>query len=312
MPPGLQPPPADLVARDVAAALAEDIGPGDLTAALIPAQARAHAVVISREAAVLAGAPWFEAVFHALDPAIEVDWLAHDGAPVEAGQTLCTLAGPARALLSGERSALNFLQTLSGVARETRRYVDAVAGTRARILDTRKTLPGLRQALKYAVRCGGGGNHRFGLFDGILIKENHIAAAGGIAPALEAAFRLSPTGVFVQIEVESLAQLEEALAVGARLVLLDNFDLDGLRAAVALNAGRAELEASGGVDLERVRAIAETGVDRISVGGLTKNVRAVDLSMRFADGSRLDSRCPPSHDALLLTHSEISERDFQA
>ncbi|HNA30709.1 MAG TPA: carboxylating nicotinate-nucleotide diphosphorylase, partial [Thiobacillaceae bacterium] len=194
---------------------------------------------------------------------------------------LCALSGPARALLTAERPALNFLQTLSAVATETRRYVDAIAGTRAKIHDTRKTLPGLRLALKYAVKCGGGENQRIGLYDGILIKENHIAAAGGIAPALAAAFRLAGAGVSVQIEVETLDQLEEALQAGATLILLDNFDLEGMREAVRLAAGRAALEASGGVTLDSVRAIAETGVDRISVGGLTKSVRAVDLSMRF-------------------------------
>lgn len=270
------------IAENVRAALAEDLGEaGDLTAQLIPADKRARARVITREAAVLAGRPWFDACFRALDAGVRIDWHAADGDAIAAGQTLCEIEGNARALLSAERPALNFLQTLSGVASLTRRYVEAIAGTRARIYDTRKTLPGLRLAQKYAVRCGGGANHRTGLFDGILIKENHIAAAGGVRPALEAAFRLAPPGVFVQIEVETLAQLEEALAAGARLILLDNFDLVGMRQAVALTAGRAELEASGGVNLESVRAIAETGVDRISVGALTKHVRAVDLSMRF-------------------------------
>lgn len=273
---------AHAVAANVAAALAEDLGSrGDLTAQLIPAERRARARVITREDAVLAGRSWFEACFRALGTTVVIDWHAHEGARIRAGQNLCEIEGNARALLSAERPALNFLQTLSGVATETRRYVDAIAGTRARIFDTRKTLPGLRLAEKYAVRCGGGHNHRTGLYDGILIKENHIAAAGGIRPALEAAHRLAPPDVFVQIEVENLAQLEEALACGARLVLLDNFDLAGMRAAVKLSAGRAELEASGGVELSSVRAIAETGVDRISVGALTKNVRAVDLSMRF-------------------------------
>ena len=270
------------VAANVTAALAEDLGSrGDLTAQLIPAERRARARVITREDAILAGRPWFDACFQRLDPNAVLRWHARDGEPVRAGQILCEIEGNARALLSAERPALNFLQTLSGVATETRRYVDAIAGTRARIFDTRKTLPGLRLAEKYAVRCGGGENHRTGLYDGILIKENHIAAAGGIRPALESAHRLAPPGVFVQIEVETLAQLEEALACGAVLVLLDNFDLDGMREAVRLTAGRAELEASGGVELGSVRAIAETGVDRISVGGLTKHVRAVDLSMRL-------------------------------
>jgi nicotinate-nucleotide pyrophosphorylase (carboxylating) len=270
------------IADNVRAALAEDLGAaGDLTAQLLPADRRARARVITREDAVLAGRPWFDACFGALDDSVRITWLAADGEAVRAGQTLCEIEGHARALLTAERPALNFLQTLSGVATLTRRYVEAIAGTRARIYDTRKTLPGLRLAQKYAVRCGGGENHRVGLYDGILIKENHIAAAGGVRPALEAAQRLAPPGVFVQIEVETLAQLEEALAAGARLILLDNFDIEGMRQAVSLIAGRAELEASGGVNLETVRVIAETGVDRISVGALTKHVRAVDLSMRL-------------------------------
>ncbi len=270
------------VEANVAAALAEDLGSrGDVTAALIPAERRARAVVITREDAVLAGRPWFETCFRALDPQARIVWHVLEGGRIEAGQRLCEIEGNARALLSAERPALNFLQTLSAVATETRRFVEAVAGTRARIYDTRKTLPGLRLAEKYAVSCGGGENHRMGLYDGILIKENHIAAAGGIQPALAAARRLAPPGVFIQIEVETLGQLQEALAAGATLVLLDNFDLETMREAVRLTAGRAELEASGGVSLTTVRAIAETGVDRISVGALTKNVRAVDLSMRL-------------------------------
>lgn len=272
---------AQSVDENVRAALAEDLGcRGDLTAQLLPAGRRARARVITREDAILAGRPWFDACFLALDPQTQIHWQAQDGDRIRAGQTLCEIEGNARALLSAERSALNFLQTLSGIATETRRYVEAVSGTRARIYDTRKTLPGLRVAEKYAVRCGGGENHRLGLYDGILIKENHIIAAGGIRPALEAAFRLAKE-VCVQIEVETLAQLEEALSCGARLVLLDNFDLQTMREAVRLAAGRAELEASGGVNLDTVRAIAETGVDRISVGSLTKHVRAVDLSMRL-------------------------------
>ena len=269
------------LAANVRAALDEDVGTGDLTARLIPEDAAGQARVLTREDAVLCGAGWFEACFLALDPAVKIAWHATDGDRIHAGQTLCELSGPARTLLTAERPALNFLQTLSAVATETRRYVDAIAGTRAKIHDTRKTLPGLRLALKYAVKCGGGENQRIGLYDGILIKENHIAAAGGIAPALEAAFRLAGPGVSVQIEVETLAQLEEALRAGAKLILLDNFNLEGMREAVVLTAGRAALEASGGVTLDTVRAIAETGVDRISVGGLTKSVRAVDLSMRF-------------------------------
>ncbi|MDO9227120.1 MAG: carboxylating nicotinate-nucleotide diphosphorylase [Pseudomonadota bacterium] len=277
----MTPPPKDTIALNVSAALAEDVGAGDLTARLIPAATRASARVITREDAVLCGAAWFDACFAALDPTIRITWRAHDGERIAAGQVLCEIEGPARALLTAERPALNFLQTLSGVASETRRHVDAIAGTRARIHDTRKTLPGLRLAQKYAVKCGGGENQRIGLYDGILIKENHIAAAGGIEPALAAAFALAAGKVGVQIEVESLAQLEEALAAGAKLILLDNFDLAGMRAAVARNAGRAQLEASGGIGLEGLRAIAETGVDRISIGGLTKNLRAIDFSMRF-------------------------------
>jgi len=266
---------------NIRAAIAEDVGSGDLTAQLIPADAQARARVITREDAVLCGTAWFDACFAALDANVKIAWHAHDGDAVAAGQTLCEIDGPARALLTAERPALNFLQTLSGAATETRRYVEAIAGTRARIYDTRKTLPGLRLALKYAVKCGGGENQRIGLYDGILIKENHIAATGGIRPALEAAFGLAAGKVGVQIEVENLAQLEQALAAGAKLILLDNFDLAGMRAAVVLTAGRAQLEASGGISLETVRAIAETGVDRISVGNLTKSVQALDLSMRF-------------------------------
>ena len=269
---------------NIDAALAEDLDQrGDLTARLIPETATAHARVITREDAVLAGQPWFNAVFRRLDPKVRLFWLAEDGEDIAAGHTLCEIKGNARALLSAERTALNFLQTLSGVATETRHYVAAVAGTHARIYDTRKTLPGLRAALKYAVLCGGGENQRLGLYDGILIKENHIAAAGGIRPALEQARALAPAGVGVQIEVEAMAQLAEALDAGARLILLDNFDTESLREAVLYTDGRAELEASGGITLDNVRSVAETGVDRISIGSLTKNVRAVDLSMRFLD-----------------------------
>ncbi|OYY94024.1 MAG: nicotinate-nucleotide diphosphorylase (carboxylating) [Hydrogenophilales bacterium 28-61-23] len=278
--PGMTADLANAIQSNVRAALAEDIGGGDLTALLISEQTQARARVITREDAVLCGTDWFDACFARLDPDIRIEWQARDGDAVTAGQTLCEIAGPARALLTAERPALNFLQTLSGVATETRRYVAAIAGTRARIYDTRKTLPGLRLALKYAVNCGGGENQRIGLYDGILIKENHIAAAGGIAPALAAAFTLAE-GKSVQIEVENLAQLDEALAAGAKLILLDNFDLVTMRAAVSLSAGRAQLEASGGISLETVRGFAETGVDRISVGNLTKSVRALDLSMRF-------------------------------
>jgi nicotinate-nucleotide pyrophosphorylase (carboxylating) len=212
-----------------------------------------------------------------------IRWHAEDGTRIHAGQTLCEIDADTRALLTAERPALNFLQLLSGTATITRKYVDAIAGTQAKIVDTRKTLPGLRLAQKYAVRCGGGTNHRLGLYDGILIKENHIMAAGGVAPALAQAGKLASAGVFIQIEVETLAQLEEALAAGAKMILLDNMDLAQMRKAVALTAGRAVLEASGGVDLSKVRAIAETGVDRISIGGLTKDVRAVDLSLRHVE-----------------------------
>ncbi|MFZ5484538.1 MAG: carboxylating nicotinate-nucleotide diphosphorylase [Pseudomonadota bacterium] len=276
------PPNENIIQFNIDAALAEDLDQrGDLTARLIPEQHTAHARVITREDAVLAGQPWFNGVFRRLDPEVRLFWLAEDGEALSAGQTVCEIKGNARAMLSAERPALNFLQTLSGVATETRNYVAAVAGTRARIYDTRKTLPGLRAALKYAVLCGGGENQRMGLFDGILIKENHIAAAGGIRPALEQARALAPEGVGIQIEVETLAQLDEALSAGARLILLDNFDTDGLREAVLFTDGRAELEASGGITLANVRSVAETGVDRISIGGLTKHVHALDLSLRF-------------------------------
>ena len=271
------------IGRNVAAALAEDIGSGDLTALLTPAAHPARGIVVSREEAVLCGAAWFEACFRQLDAGTRIRWHAADGARIHAGQMLCEIEADTRALLSAERPALNFLQLLSGTATVTRKYVDAVAGTRARIVDTRKTLPGLRLAQKYAVRCGGGTNHRLGLYDGILIKENHIMAAGGVAPVLAQARALAPEGVFIQIEVETLEQLEEALAAGAQMILLDNMDLAQMRKAVALSAGRAVLEASGGVDLSKVRAIAETGVDRISIGSLTKDVRAIDLSLRHVE-----------------------------
>ncbi|MBU3736709.1 MAG: carboxylating nicotinate-nucleotide diphosphorylase [Methylobacterium sp.] len=268
------------IERCVRLALEEDIGSGDLTAALIPYGVEARARVISRESAILCGCPWFDACFRLVDPAVSVTWHHREGAGVGGGDLLCELRGPARSLLSGERTALNFLQLLSGVASITRRFVDAVAGTGAVIMDTRKTLPGLRLAQKYAVSVGGGSNQRIGLYDGILIKENHIAAAGGIAPALAAAARVA-TQVPVQVEVESLEQLQTAIDCGATLILLDNFTLEEMRAAVALTNRRARLEASGGISLEQVRAIAETGVDRISIGALTKHVRAVDLSMRM-------------------------------
>ncbi len=265
---------------NVALALAEDVGSGDLTAALIPEHAQAEATVVSREVAILCGTTWFDAVFRQLDPSIAIDWRAADGDRVESEQLLCTLRGPARPLLTGERTALNFLQLLSGTATLARRYADAVSGTKAVILDTRKTLPGLRLAQKYAVRCGGCRNHRIGLFDAVLIKENHIMAAGSIGNAIATARRLHP-GVTVEVEVENRAELEEALAVRPDIVMLDNFDLAAMAEAVRIVDGRVKLEASGNVNFDTVRGIAETGVDYISIGGLTKDVRAIDLSMRF-------------------------------
>jgi nicotinate-nucleotide pyrophosphorylase (carboxylating) len=273
------------IERNVSAALTEDVGSGDLTAQLVPVGAVGRATVISREQAILCGTAWFERCFRKLDPAVVVTWKAQDGQEISLGQVVCEIAGPARALLTGERSALNFLQLLSAVATKARQYADLVAGTRAQVVDTRKTVPGLRLAQKYAVRCGGGGNHRLGLYDGILIKENHIVAAGSIAAAVAVARQIAANEAgschFVQIEVETLAELRQALAAGAEMILLDNMSLDQMREAVAIAAGAAVLEASGNVSLETVRAIAETGVDRISIGGLTKDVRAVDLSMRF-------------------------------
>ncbi|MBZ4192815.1 MAG: carboxylating nicotinate-nucleotide diphosphorylase [Candidatus Contendobacter sp.] len=264
----------------VALALAEDVGSGDLTAALIPETVDAQATVISRESAVLCGAAWFDAVFRQLDPRIRIHWSAVDSDRIEPDQLLCSLHGPARPLLTGERTALNFLQLLSGTATLARRFVDAVTGTGATILDTRKTLPGLRLAQKYAVRCGGGQNHRIGLFDAVLIKENHIMAAGSISDAIAAARRLHPH-VTVEIEVETLAELQEALVARPDIVMLDNFALAAMTEAVKLADRQVKLEASGNVNFATVRQIAETGVDYISIGGLTKDVRAVDLSMRF-------------------------------
>lgn len=273
-------PAAEEVAGDVSRALAEDIGDGDRTAALIPLETQLETRVISRETAVLCGGPWFTETFRQLDSAVCVSWQAAEAEVIHRDQEVCRLTGPARAILSGERTALNFLQTLSGTATQARRYVDAVAGTGAIILDTRKTLPGLRLAQKYAVRCGGARNHRIGLFDAILVKENHISAAGSIAAAVGQALALYPD-LLLEVEVETLEQLEEACRAGARRVLLDNFNLKGLRAAVERYRGRVELEASGGIDLESVRAVAETGVDFISTGALTKSVQATDFSMRF-------------------------------
>lgn len=273
--------PPDLIADTVRQALAEDIGSGDRTAALIPADQSARARVVTREDAVLCGAAWFDEVCRQVDARIRINWHAGDGASIRAGDVLCHAEGPARTLLTAERTALNFLQTLSGTATAARRYADAVRGTHTVILDTRKTLPGLRLAQKYAVRCGGGQNYRIGLYDGILIKENHIAAAGSIAAAVQAARAGAPAGMFVEVEVENLTALHEAIAAGAERILLDNFDLDDIRRGVAETAGRAKLEVSGGVTLATVRALAETGVDYISIGDITKNVHAVDLSMRF-------------------------------
>ena len=269
------------IERNVSEALAEDIGPGDWTALLTPAGRSARATVICRSTAVLCGQPWFEACFRRLDAEAAIMWRAAEGERVERGTAVCDIRADGRALLTGERTGLNFLQTLSAVATATRAYVDAVAGTRAAIVDTRKTLPGLRLAQKYAVRTGGGLNHRLGLYDGVLIKENHIAAAGGVTRALDEARKVAPEGVWIQIEVESREQLEEALSAGAKMILLDNMTSDEMREAVRLTAGRAQLEASGGITLENVRGVAETGVDRISIGSLTKDIKAVDLSMRF-------------------------------
>ncbi len=271
------------VERNVLAALAEDIGGGDLTALLTPSGHGARGVVVSRQSAVLCGTAWFDSCFLHLDPGARITWTAKDGDAVSPGQAICEIEAETRALLTAERAALNFLQALSGTATTTRSYVDAVRGTGARIVDTRKTLPGLRLAQKYAVRCGGGGNHRLGLYDGILIKENHIIAAGGVTQALDRARALGRGDVFIQVEVENLEQLCEALDARATLILLDNMDLVQMAEAVRLTAGRAQLEASGGVRLDSVRAIAETGVNRISIGCLTKDLRAVDLSLRHVE-----------------------------
>jgi nicotinate-nucleotide pyrophosphorylase (carboxylating) len=274
------------IERNVQAALAEDIAGGDLTAGLIPENRIGKATVISREDAVLCGTAWFDRVFQQLDGKVRIQWQAKDGDRIKPDQLLCEIEGGARALLSAERSGLNFLQLLSGVATKARQYADVVAGTKAVVVDTRKTIPGLRLAQKYAVKCGGGDNHRIGLFDAILIKENHILAAGGIRPAMSAANAAASAAgsrcKFVQIEVESLMELREALDAGAKMVLLDNMSLADMREAARISAGKAVLEASGGISLETLRAIAETGVDRISIGTLTKDVRALDLSMRFA------------------------------
>lgn len=272
---------AELAQADVARALAEDMGAGDLTAALIAPTTMAHAHVLARESAIVCGSAWVEAAVLALDPQARITWHVKDGERCQANQIIFDVHSQAQALLSAERTALNFLQTLSAVATKTAAYVAEVQGTRAQIVDTRKTLPGLRLAQKYAVLCGGGTNHRVGLYDAILIKENHIAAAGGIPQVLAQAAQLALQADFVEIEVETLAQLTEALDAGARMVLLDNMDIATLHEAVRINAGRATLEISGGVTLAGLRALAETGVDRISIGTLTKDVQAIDYSMRF-------------------------------
>ncbi len=272
---------ASAIRENVNAALKEDLGRGDLTVKLIPVNERTQATVITREAAVLCGTAWFEACFRKLDPKVKIRWMARDGGEINVGQALCEITGKSRAMLTAERPALNFLQTLSATATLTRRYAEAVKGTHAAIMDTRKTLPGLRVAQKYAVKIGGGKNQRIGLFDGILIKDNHIIAAGGIAQALQQAKKLAKPEVSIQIEVENLQELEEALSAGAKLILLDNFNLEQIREAVRITGRRAQLEASGGVNLDNVRVIAETGVDRISIGSLTKDIKAIDLSMRF-------------------------------
>lgn len=270
----------DNLSEQVRQTLAEDVGSGDINAQLIPANTLASAQVISRETAIICGSAWFDEVFRQLDTRVHVTWHVHDGDRVNPNQILCVLQGPARPLLTGERNALNFLQLLSGTATQVRRYVDAVHGTCTRILDTRKTLPGLRRAQKYAVRCGGGYNHRMGLYDAFLIKENHILAAGSITQAVAAARQLAPH-VLIEVEVETFTQIQEALQAQVERLLLDNFSLTMLREAVILVKGQALLEASGGITLETIRDVAATGVDFISVGTLTKDVRAVDLSMRF-------------------------------
>jgi nicotinate-nucleotide pyrophosphorylase (carboxylating) len=264
--------------------LAEDVGSGDLTASLIDAERVVSATLISRQRAVVCGTKWFDEVFQQLDSKVVVEWRVGDGDGVNKNQELCHLRGTATSILTGERTALNWLQTLSGTATLTRSYVDRIAGTSAVILDTRKTIPGLRLAQKYAVHCGGGHNHRVGLYDGILIKENHLRSCDSINSVLAQAQRQAPEGVIIEIEVDTMEQLNQALAAGADRVLLDNFTVEELREAVSVNNGRAKLEASGNINLENVREIADTGVDYISIGSLTKHVRAIDLSLEFAPG----------------------------
>lgn len=275
----IAPPDATVVDADVRRALAEDLGDGDLTARLLPEGQRTEAEIITREDMVLCGRDWAEACFRALDPGVRIDWLRSDGDRVAANTRLCRIEGAGRGIVSAERCALNFLQTLSGTATTTRRYVDALAHSKTRVLDTRKTLPGLRLAQKYAVRCGGGTNHRIGLFDAVLIKENHIATAGSIAAAVANARAIAGTRM-VEIEVENLREFGEALAARPDRIMLDELSDDDVRAAVRQNAGKVELELSGGVSFERLAEIAELGVDFVSVGALTKHVRAIDLSLR--------------------------------
>lgn len=276
----IPPPPAADIQRAVTIALKEDIGTGDLTAALIPDANFTCATIITREPATLCGTAWVNEVFAQLDENIQVKWLAHDGDQIKVDQTLCQLKGNASALLTGERTALNFLQTLSGTATLAKKYSDAVTSTDVKVLDTRKTIPGLRTAQKYAVCCGGCKNHRTGLYDGILLKENHIATAGSVTAAIKSAKQHHPE-LAIEIEVENLEELQQALDAGADILLLDNFDLDHLREAVQKTNGKAKLEASGGINLENIHGIAKTGVNYISVGDITKNIRAADLSMRF-------------------------------
>ena len=278
--PRFAPPAATQIAADVERALTEDLGQGDATAALLPADARAQARLTCRDAAVIAGSAWFDACFRRLDPSVQIDWRVSDGDQVAPGTLLCSLSGHARSLVTAERTALNFLQLLSATATTTARHAAAVAGTAVRVLDTRKTVPGLRVAQKYAVRCGGGHNQRMGLYDAILVKENHIIAAGGIAAAVSAARRLHPD-LPLEVEVENLDELEQALHAGVDRIMLDNFELEQMREAVARTAGRVPLEISGNVDLQTIGDFARTGVDFISVGALTKHVHAIDLSLRL-------------------------------